>query len=141
MAKESLFKVPIVGWVIKHFGTIPVSRNGTDTTAIRKSIEVIKDGGCFSIFPQGTRMHVTPQPEQAKKGVGLICNKAEAGVLPIGIYTKNYKIMPFRKIKVKIGEFIPFSKLDFGEGRPDYDAVARQIFTDICTLVIPEENK
>lgn len=141
LAKESLFKAPVLKSFIKAFGTIPVSRGGADTTAIRKSIEVIKEGGCFSIFPQGTRMHVTPHPDQTKKGVGLICNKAEAGVLPVGIYTKNYKIMPFRKIKVKIGEFIPYSKIDFGEGKPDYELAARQIFGDICNLVVPEENK
>jgi len=141
LAKESLFKVPVLRSIIKAVGTIPVSRNGTDIAAIKKSIEVIQNGGCFSIFPQGTRLHVPPHPDQTKKGVGLICCKAEAGVLPIGIYTKNYKIRFFRKTIVRIGDFIPYSSLDFGEGKPDYEKAARQIFTDICALATPEETK
>ncbi len=134
LAKESLFKVPIVKSVIKAVGTIPVKRNGTETAPIRKSIEVIREGGCFSIFPQGKRIHIPPHPDQTKNGVGLICYKAEAGVLPVGIYTKKYKIMPFRKVVVRIGEFIPFSSLDFGEDKPDYSIASRQIFEKICTL-------
>lgn len=140
LAKESLFKIPILRGIIKGFGTIPINRNAPDTTSIRKSIEVIREGGCFSIFPQGQRLHTEPHPEQAKNGVGLICYKAEAGVLPVGIYTKNYKIALFRKIRVKIGEYIPFSELNFGEGKPDYQSATKQIFTSICDLAIPKNN-
>ncbi len=134
LAKESLFKVPLLRGLVKAFGTIPVNRKAADTASIRKSIEVIQNGGCFSIFPQGMRTHVKPQPDQAKKGVGLICHKAEAGVLPIGITTKNYKVAPFRRITVRIGEFIPFESLEFGDGKPDYSIAATQIFTEICNL-------
>ena len=96
MAKESLFKVPILSSIIKLFGAFPVNRNGQDIGAIKKAIEIIKNGGCFSLFPQGKRLHVEPQPEQAKKGVGFICAKAKVGVLPVGIYTKNYRIKLFK---------------------------------------------
>ena len=141
LAKESLFKVPILRSILKAVGTIPISRAGTDTSSIRKSIEVIQNGGCFSIFPQGKRIHETPDISHTKNGVGLICYKAEAGVLPIGIYTKNYKIMPFRKIKIKIGNYIRFSDLKFGEGKPDYSLAAQQIFSEICLLSCSEEGK
>ena len=67
----------------------------------KKAIEIIKSGGCFSLFPQGTRLHIEPQAEQAKKGVGFICAKAESGVLPVGIYTKDYKIKLFRVFNLK----------------------------------------
>ncbi len=141
LAKDSLFRIPILKSILKAVGTIPVKRNGTETAPIRKSIEVISEGGCFSIFPQGKRIHVPPHPDQTKNGVGLICYKAEAGVLPVGIYTKKYKIMPFRKITVRIGGFLPFSALDFGDGKPDYSIASKQIFTDICELVLPLEGK
>jgi 1-acyl-sn-glycerol-3-phosphate acyltransferase len=51
LAKDSLFKVPVLKSILKAVGTIPVKRNGSDTAPIRKSIEVIKEGGSFSIFP------------------------------------------------------------------------------------------
>ena len=117
MAKESLFKIPILKNILHSLGAaFPVSRTGPDMASIRKSIEVINNGGHFSLFPQGMRIPgKEPSPEQAKKGVGFICGRAKASVLPIGIYTKNHKIMPFRKITVTIGDFIPFDEIPFGE--------------------------
>ena len=137
MAKESLFKIPVLKNILLGLGAaFPVSRKGSDMTAIKKSIEIIKDGGHFSLFPQGKRLHITPSPEQAKKGVGFICAKSGASVLPIGIKTKNYKIMPFRKITVKIGDMISFDKIDFGEDGQDYLNASKYIFKKICELAI-----
>lgn len=140
MAKESLFKVPFIGRFISAFGAFPVSKTGTDMSAIKKSVEIIKDGGCFSLFPQGTRIHVKPDPEQAKKGVGFICGRAEAGVLPIGIYTKDYRVKIFRKITVRIGDVIPYSEIDFGEDGKDYLKASQMVFARICELAQPEDE-
>ncbi len=138
MAKESLFKVPVLKNIIMAFGAFPVSKSGMDASAIKKSIEIINNGGCFSLFPQGKRMHVVPEPEQAKKGVGFICKRAKAGVLPVGIYTKDYKIMPFRKIIVRIGDAIPFENIDFGQEGDDCLLASQSIFKVICELAKPE---
>ncbi|MBE6700981.1 MAG: 1-acyl-sn-glycerol-3-phosphate acyltransferase [Ruminococcaceae bacterium] len=140
MAKESLFKVPIIKDVISRFGAFPVSRSGQDLAAIKKSIEIIENGGCFSLFPQGKRLHVEPKPEQAKKGVGFICAKSGAGVLPVGIYTKNYRIRPFRKIIVRIGDIIPAKEIDFGEDGRDFQLASEKIFEKICFLARPDEE-
>ena len=137
MAKESLFKIPILKQIISAFGAFPVSRTGHDTAAIKKSVEIIKNGGCFSLFPQGKRLHEEPNPEQAKKGVGFICAKAEAGVLPVGIYTKDYRIKIFRKIFVTVGDVIPYSEIDFGEEGNDYLQASQSIFSVICELAKP----
>ena len=48
MAKQSLFKVPIVSSVIKRFGAFPVKKSGMDASAVKQSIDIIKNGGCFS---------------------------------------------------------------------------------------------
>lgn len=140
MAKESLFKIPILKSILNSLGAaFPVSRTGPDMASIRKSIEIIQGGGHFSLFPQGMRMHTEPLPEQAKKGVGFICGKSKASVLPIGIYTKNYKIMPFRKITVTIGDIIPFEEIPFGVEGNDYIAASQYVFGKICELV--EQSK
>lgn len=141
MAKESLFKVPILSSIIRLFGAFPIDRNGQNaTTAIKKSVEIIQNGGCFSLFPQGKRLHVEPTPEQAKKGVGFICAKAKAGVLPVGIYTKDYRIKIFRKITVRIGDVIPFDKINFGEEGDDYLLASQDVFKTICELAKPEQK-
>ena len=138
LAKESVFKVPVLKNIIKAFGAFPVSRSGQDASAIKKSIEIIKSGGCFSLFPQGTRLHIEPQADQAKKGVGFICGKAESGVLPVGIYTKNYKIKFLRKIVVTIGDVIKYEDIDFGPEGNDYLNASQHIFGKICRLAKSE---
>lgn len=141
MAKESLFKIPILKSILNSLGAaFPVSRTGPDMASIRKSIEIIKNGGHFSLFPQGMRMHVKPSSEQAKKGVGFICAKSCASVLPIGIYTNKYRIMPFRKITVTIGDIIPFAEIPFGEDKSDYIGASQYVFGEICKLVELSEN-
>lgn len=137
MAKESLFKVPLVSTVIKTFGAFPVARDGRDITAIKRSVEIIKSGGCFSLFPQGKRLRREPVPEQAKKGVGFICAKSGAGVLPVGIYTKDYRIKLFKPVTVRIGDVIPFTDIDFGEDGSDYLLASQKIFERICELSQP----
>lgn len=138
MAKESLFKVPVLSSIIRLFGAFPVSRSGPDASAVKKSIEIIKKGGCFSLFPQGKRLHVEPKPEQAKKGVGFICAKAKAGVLPVGIYTKDYRIKLFKKVTVRIGDVIPYEQIDFGPEGDDYLLASQDIFKVICELAKPD---
>ena len=137
MAKESLFKVPLLSSFIRYFGAFPVSRSGNDITAIKRSVEIIKSGGCFSLFPQGKRMRCKPMPEQAKKGVGFICARSGAGVLPVGIYTKGYRIKLFKPVTVRIGDVIPFDQIDFGENGNDYLLASQKIFERICELSQP----
>lgn len=141
MAKESLFKIPILKQILNGLGAaFPVSRKGSDMTSIKKSIEIIKNGGHFSLFPQGKRLHIEPKPEQAKKGVGFICAKSGASVLPIGIYTNKYRIMPFRKITVRIGDIIPYDSINFGEDGDDYLLASQDIFEKICYLARRSEK-
>ena len=135
MAKESLFKIPVLKQILNGLGAaFPVNRKGSDMASIKKSIEIIKNGGHFSLFPQGRRLHVEPSPEQAKKGIGFICAKSGASVLPIGIYTNKYRIMPFRKITVRIGDIIPYENINFGEDGSDYLLASQGIFEKICHL-------
>ncbi len=142
MAKESLFKVPLLSNIIRLFGAFPVKRGRADASAIKKSIEIINNGGCFSLFPQGRRMmYVTPSPDQAQKGVGFICAKSRASVLPVGIYTKDYKIKPFRKITVRIGDVIPYERLDFGSEGDDYLLASQKLFSKICELAKPDKDE
>lgn len=142
MAKESLFRVPVLKNILNGLGAaFPVSRSGTDISSIKKAIEVIKSGGHFSIFAQGKRLHITPEAEQAKKGLGFICAKSGASVLPIGIYTKNYRIMPFRKIVVRIGDAISYSEINFGENGDDYLLASQDVFDKVCKLATLSDTK
>ncbi len=140
-AKRELFKFKPFGAVLRWFGTISVSRGQVDLKAINQTIEVLKNGGYIGIFPQGTRTHEPPKPEQAKSGVGLMAYRAKSNILPVYIKTKDHRVRLFRKVTVIIGKPISYEELGFEKGNmTEYNNAAKTIFTKICELGETYEN-
>ena len=55
LAKEELFRIPVIGFLIRRLNAIPVRRNKADVAAVRKCMRVVSDGGILLVFPEGTR--------------------------------------------------------------------------------------
>ncbi|MEG1477105.1 MAG: lysophospholipid acyltransferase family protein, partial [Oscillospiraceae bacterium] len=56
MGKEELFNIsPIISWIFRHVGVIPVQRGKGDSGAVDTAIEKVKGGQGLLIFPEGTR--------------------------------------------------------------------------------------
>ncbi|HHV64563.1 MAG TPA: 1-acyl-sn-glycerol-3-phosphate acyltransferase [Peptococcaceae bacterium] len=85
MAKEELFKIPILGTIITWLGAFPVKRGQGDISAIRKSLGVLKAGNVLGIFPEGTRS-ASGAIQEAMAGIVLIMEKSKAPILPVKIY-------------------------------------------------------
>ena len=107
LAKAELFRVPIIGSIVRAFGAFPVKRGGRDISAIKTAIEVLRTGKNLVIFPEGKRTRTPGVLSEGKQGAAMIALKANVGLLPIGIETR-YR---FRgKVKVHIGEYIDLSE-------------------------------
>ncbi len=134
MAKEELFTRPVVGYLVKGCGVIPLSRNGGDAAKLRLAVRELKAGKVFSIFPQGTRLRHPLKKEEFKAGAGMMATLSGAKVLPVGIYSKNFKVRPFRKTYIAFGQI---EKFDFPEdlGKKEQAVfVSDCIFERICVL-------
>ncbi len=101
MAKAELFRIPILGPGIAAVGTYPVDRNGSATSAIRRSLEVLKSGGCIGIFPEGTRN--LDGSVEAHGGVALLASLSKAPVVPAAI-TGSGGASKLHQIKVVYGK-------------------------------------
>jgi 1-acyl-sn-glycerol-3-phosphate acyltransferase len=80
MAKKELFEIPILNTAIRALGAYAVDRRGSAAAAIKRSLQVLEEGGTIGIFPEGTRNlsgTVTPQT-----GVALLASLANAPVVP-----------------------------------------------------------
>ena len=106
MAKEELYKNPVLKWLAKIFGIFPVKRNGKDIEAIKTSLRVLKSGEVLGIFPEGTRNGMA-KGKKVKTGAVLIAMKANVPIIPVGI-SGTFK--PFCKIRVNYGKPIEYSK-------------------------------
>jgi 1-acyl-sn-glycerol-3-phosphate acyltransferase len=80
MAKKELFVIPVLGPVIRALGAYAVDRHGSATAAIRRSLQVLEEGGAIGIFPEGTRNR--DGTVAAQTGVALLASLASAPVVP-----------------------------------------------------------
>lgn len=103
MGKEELVHRPVIGKWVVECGMIPLSRDGGDAAKLRQAVRALKEGKVLAIFPQGTRCSYPLKKEDFKPGVGMIAALSGAKILPVGIYSKNYKVRPFRKTFVHFG--------------------------------------
>lgn len=99
MAKEELFRSRLLGFIIRGLGAFPVKRGTADRSSLRRALEVLESGGCFGIFPEGTRSH-TGQLQKPEPGTAYIALKSRVPVIPVGI-TGSYRF--FQPIRVRYG--------------------------------------
>ena len=105
-------------------------------------ISALKNGGRICLFPQGTRCpDVEPCSTVPKGGAAMLAKHAKATIVPIGIYTKGYRIKIFKKIYVNIGKPITFEEMNFTGTREDYDIVINKVFSEICRLCDDAKEK
>lgn len=107
MAKDTLFKVPLLGGIIRALGAFPVKKGKSDIAAVRTAIKILRENKCLVIFPEGRRSRTPGVLGEGKQGAVLIALKAKVGILPVGI-DADYK---FRgRVKINIGKYIDLSE-------------------------------
>ena len=99
-AKDTLFKNKFLSSLLTKLHAIPVKRGETDMKAMRASMQVIKDGHVFGIFPEGHRYY-DGELKPLETGVAVMALKSRVPVVPIWVQG-TYKL--FGKIQVNIGK-------------------------------------
>jgi 1-acyl-sn-glycerol-3-phosphate acyltransferase len=87
MGKSELF-VPPLGWFLRASGAFPVRRGEADRQAIRKAIELVRDGQVVVMFPEGTRRAKGLRKKhhaRAHSGAARIALGADAPLVPAAI--------------------------------------------------------
>ena len=111
MAKEELFRVPLLGGFFISTGVIPTKRHSADRAALRRAEAVLSSGGAICMFPEGTRSKdgrlLPGQP-----GATFLALHSGVPVIPVGITGTQRVHSPLDVLKrpeivVNVGE--PFS--------------------------------
>lgn len=84
MAKSELFKIPLLGPVIRSLGAFPVRRDKSDRNAIRTAIKLLEKGNVVGIFPEGGRSH-TGELMKPNLGAAMLAFKAGVPILPVAL--------------------------------------------------------
>lgn len=100
MAKEELFKIPILGWIMKREKAISVRRGAADRQAIKEALNALREGRILGIFPEGTR-NKSGELQKFQPGMTMLAVKSGSPVLPIWLdWTQS------GKLKVQIGNVL-----------------------------------
>ncbi|MCR5262885.1 MAG: 1-acyl-sn-glycerol-3-phosphate acyltransferase, partial [Clostridiales bacterium] len=123
--------------LITSLGAYPVNRGASDVRAIRKTVDILGNGECVCIFPQGTRYTgVKPNASQTRSGVGMIAFRSKVPVLPVLIQSKGWKVSPFKRVNVIIGKPITYDELGFTTGnKTEYEQASELIFDRIASMI------
>jgi len=57
LSKVSVFRIPVLGWLMKTAGDIPLARGDKDSAreALERMRRLLQEGGSVVVFPEGTR--------------------------------------------------------------------------------------
>lgn len=128
MAKEQLFRIPVVKSLISKMGAFPVNRGHADIGAVKTAIQSLKDGFHLLIFPEGTRVK-KPGSVAVKGGVAMIAIRSGVKLLPVFIGTKK---SVFRRVPIIFGK--PYAPVYTGrkgtaeEYQTNADEIMRQVY-------------
>ncbi len=103
LAKEELFKIPILGRAMLNTGYIPINRSDHKKALIsmNKAADKIREGTSVFIFPEGTR---SPDGviRDFKKGGFVLAAKSQQPIVPISI-SGSHRILPKKSWLIQSG--------------------------------------
>ena len=109
MAKSELFRIPLLGFIIKACGAYPVKRGIVDKNTIRVACEKLSNNNSIGIFIDGTRQK-DGRVNRPKQGAAALAFKNQKLLLPVAIIN-SHRLVKFRlffpiftKIVIKVGK-------------------------------------
>ena len=150
MAKDSLFRVPVLGAVMRRTGMIPVARASSSSSArqtLSAAEQLVEHGRGVIVYPEGT---LTRDPDlwpmRGKTGAVRVALEGDIPLIPLahwGVqevmprYGKSISLWPPRKrVRVVIGE-----PVDLGDFRDEHmqpsalNAATARLMDAIAALV------
>jgi len=132
MAKQELFKIPVLSGIVNALGAYPVNRGKGDLQSAKTTLKLLNEGKAVGIFPEGTRRNKSKKKVKPKYGAVLFALESGAPIVPVGIFG-NYRL--FSKLKVVYGK--PFN-LPYKTGekvaKEEMQKIAEELMEKIYSL-------
>ncbi|WP_314095679.1 lysophospholipid acyltransferase family protein [Microbacterium foliorum] len=152
MAKESLFRVPVLGAALRATGMIPVARSSSAAAAkqtLKQSAELVEHRRGVIVYPEGT---LTRDPDlwpmRGKSGAVRLALTDGIPLIPMahwgaqeimGRYQKGLSLWPLRKrVEVVIGDPVDVSDLQGRAGEASALNEATTRLMNAITVLLEE---
>jgi glycerol-3-phosphate dehydrogenase (NAD(P)+) len=115
VAKQELFRRPLVAWFLNSLGAFPIDRGNADGDAMATAREILERGGVVAIFPEGTRIRPGALG-RPKRGVGRLALETGAPVVPVAVIgteaiRTGWRIRP-HKVRLRVGRPLRFPRVE-----------------------------
>lgn len=143
LAKESVFRIPVLGRIVRGAGQIPVHRESGDAAlAFTAAVTAVEEGRCIAMYPEGTLTR-DPQlwPMVAKTGAARLALATGVPVVPVAQwgpqsilspYARFPRLLPRKTMHVVAGPPVDLSDL---RGRPLEPVLLREATARIMDAV------
>ena len=147
LGKEAIFRVPVIGTILRGAGQIPVYRESADATkAYTAAVDAVRRGECVVIYPEAT---ITRDPDlwpmTGKTGAARVALVTGAPVIPVAQwgpqdvlypYAKRLRLLPRKTMHLRAGPPVDLS--EFADRPMDTETlrlVTEKIMTAITVLL------
>ena len=149
LAKESLFRIPGIGGILRAAGQIPVYRSGhRNDTPLKAAHAYLKAGHSIAIFPEGTLTR-SPDlwPMRGKSGAIRLALETGVPVYPVGQWGSE-KVLPqygskfrpgfWKPVRILVGDEIDLSDYRKRQLNPDQLNDATKLVMQTITQLVEE---
>jgi 1-acyl-sn-glycerol-3-phosphate acyltransferase len=140
LARESLFRFPLMGWLLRNWECVPVDREGGGAAGLRAILDRLLSGGAILLCPEGTRSR-DGQLQPARSGIGLAVIKSDAMVVPVRVfgtfaaYGREAKFPRPHRVAVKYGRPMQFAALR-AEAKTCSKPRLKQIYQEVADEIM-----
>ena len=118
MAKDSLFRVPVLKWWLRAVHMFPVVRESSDRQAFQHALNLVEKGEILFMAPEGTRRREGKQRIRPKIGFIRLAQMTGVPGVPVAIYNTDKVLPPGAwfpravKVRVRVGQPIKLEKIE-----------------------------
>ena len=146
LGKESVFRIPVAGRILRWCRQIPVYRGSVDAVrALEAAVAAVEAGGCIVIYPEGT---TTREPDlwpmRGKTGVARLALATGAPVIPVAqwgpeqIFDPRTGKLRLKRVPVQVWAGPPIDLSEWANAEPTravLDEVTDEVMNHLRDLV------
>ncbi|MBT9254318.1 1-acyl-sn-glycerol-3-phosphate acyltransferase [Phycicoccus sp. MAQZ13P-2] len=116
LGKDEVFRVPVVGAVLRSADQIPVHReSGSAVDAYRAAVAAVRANKCVAIYPEGTLTRDPGLwPMRGKTGAARVALETRCPVVPVAVWGPQEMLPPYARVP----RLLPRPVMRVRAGRP-----------------------
>jgi 1-acyl-sn-glycerol-3-phosphate acyltransferase len=140
LARDTLFRVPVIRWILRKTYVMPIRRDAAGTESLRLSLKRLEEGYLVGVFPEGTRSR-DGRLGPMKPGFVALVRRARVPVIPVAV-SGAFEALPRgslflrpRRVRVLFGKPIGVDELDSFQERGAQSALVNLVTERLTQLL------